>query len=79
MFGSTFFTLTGFHGSHVTIGVFWLLSLVAQSSAGGCTRPSSGRDRRPVLALRRHRLDLHLHARLSHSGLEYGLSRTEHV
>jgi heme/copper-type cytochrome/quinol oxidase subunit 3 len=34
LFGSTFFTLTGFHGTHVAIGVFWLLSLVAQSFRG---------------------------------------------
>jgi heme/copper-type cytochrome/quinol oxidase subunit 3 len=34
LFGSTFFTLTGFHGTHVAIGVFWLLSLVAQSLRG---------------------------------------------
>src|ERR1700716_3675721 len=34
LFGSTFFTLTGFHGTHVGIGVFWLLSLVAQSLRG---------------------------------------------
>jgi heme/copper-type cytochrome/quinol oxidase subunit 3 len=34
LFGSTFFTLTGFHGTHVAIGVFWLLSLVAQSVRG---------------------------------------------
>ena len=34
LFGSTFFTLTGFHGTHVFIGVFWLLSLVAQSVRG---------------------------------------------
>jgi heme/copper-type cytochrome/quinol oxidase subunit 3 len=27
LFGSTFFTLTGFHGAHVTGGVIWLLSL----------------------------------------------------
>jgi heme/copper-type cytochrome/quinol oxidase subunit 3 len=27
LFGSTFFTLTGFHGAHVTVGIFWLLSL----------------------------------------------------
>lgn len=26
--GSTFFTLTGLHGLHVTIGIIWLLSLV---------------------------------------------------
>ena len=29
LFGSTFFTLTGFHGAHVTVGVLWLLSLLA--------------------------------------------------
>jgi cytochrome c oxidase subunit III len=27
LFGSTFFTLTGFHGAHVAVGVIWLLSL----------------------------------------------------
>ena len=27
LFGSTFFTLTGFHGAHVTGGVIWLLGL----------------------------------------------------
>jgi heme/copper-type cytochrome/quinol oxidase subunit 3 len=26
-FGSSFFTLTGFHGAHVTVGAVWLLSL----------------------------------------------------
>src|SRR5258708_37049862 len=34
LFGSTFFTLTGFHGTHVAIGVFWLLSLGAHSVRG---------------------------------------------
>jgi cytochrome c oxidase subunit 3 len=29
LFGSTFFTLTGFHGAHVTVGVLWLLTLFA--------------------------------------------------
>jgi cytochrome c oxidase subunit 3 len=29
LFGSTFFTLTGFHGAHVTAGVLWLLTLFA--------------------------------------------------
>ena len=28
LFGSTFFTLTGFHGAHVTVGVLWLLALL---------------------------------------------------
>jgi len=27
VFGATFFTLTGFHGAHVTVGVIWLVSL----------------------------------------------------
>jgi heme/copper-type cytochrome/quinol oxidase subunit 3 len=30
LFGTTFFVLTGFHGTHVTIGVIWLLSLWVQ-------------------------------------------------
>ena len=29
LFGSSFFTLTGFHGAHVTAGVIWLGSLLA--------------------------------------------------
>jgi cytochrome c oxidase subunit I len=28
LFGSTFFTLTGFHGGHVSLGVIWLLTLL---------------------------------------------------
>jgi len=28
LFGSSFFTLTGFHGAHVTVGVLWLMSLL---------------------------------------------------
>lgn len=31
IFGSAFFTLTGFHGAHVTLGVIWLFSLVIAS------------------------------------------------
>jgi heme/copper-type cytochrome/quinol oxidase subunit 3 len=34
LFGATFFVTTGFHGTHVTIGVLWLLSLVFQSFRG---------------------------------------------
>ncbi|HYN83292.1 MAG TPA: cytochrome c oxidase subunit 3 [Gemmatimonadaceae bacterium] len=29
LFGSSFFTLTGFHGAHVTAGVVWLLTLLS--------------------------------------------------
>ena len=35
LFGTTFFTLTGFHGAHVTIGVIWLLSLLFNSYRPG--------------------------------------------
>ena len=34
LFGTTFFTLTGFHGAHVTVGVFMLLALVITSFLG---------------------------------------------
>lgn len=34
IFGATFFTLTGFHGLHVTLGVIWLLSIVGASFRG---------------------------------------------
>lgn len=38
LFGSTFFTLTGFHGAHVTLGVIWLLSMFFYSfKEGGIT------------------------------------------
>lgn len=35
LFGSSFFTLTGFHGAHVTVGVLWLLSLLAIDARRG--------------------------------------------
>ena len=41
MFGTTFFTLTGFHGLHVTIGVIWLLTLLYVSLRGGLEREDS--------------------------------------
>ena len=34
LFGCTFFVLTGFHGTHVTVGVLWLLTLVLQGARG---------------------------------------------
>ena len=30
LFGSTFFVLTGFHGTHVAFGVLWLLTMLVQ-------------------------------------------------
>lgn len=35
IFGASFFTLTGFHGLHVAIGVAWLLTLLFVSLRGG--------------------------------------------
>jgi heme/copper-type cytochrome/quinol oxidase subunit 3 len=37
LFGSTFYTLTGMHGLHVSIGVLWLVSLLVYSFRGGVT------------------------------------------
>ncbi|MBI4236590.1 MAG: cytochrome c oxidase subunit 3 [Chloroflexi bacterium] len=34
LFGTSFFVLTGFHGAHVTVGVFMLLSLLGTSLLG---------------------------------------------
>jgi heme/copper-type cytochrome/quinol oxidase subunit 3 len=34
LFGSTFYVLTGFHGTHVTVGVIWLWSLFTMASRG---------------------------------------------
>lgn len=35
MFGASFFVLTGFHGTHVTIGIVWLVTLLVVSLRGG--------------------------------------------
>ena len=35
LFGTTFFTLTGFHGAHVAVGVIWLFSIMGYSMLGG--------------------------------------------
>ncbi|MGV3707421.1 MAG: cytochrome c oxidase subunit 3 [Gemmatimonas sp.] len=37
LFGSSFFTLTGFHGAHVTAGVIWLFTLLAIDYKRGLT------------------------------------------
>ena len=34
LFGSTFYTLTGFHGSHVTIGLIWLITVLVLAIKG---------------------------------------------
>ena len=40
LFGTTFYTLTGTHGVHVSIGVLWLLSILVASYI----RPMSSKD-----------------------------------
>ena len=34
LFGATFYTLTGFHGTHVTIGVIWLITVFVTALRG---------------------------------------------
>ena len=34
LFGASFFTLTGFHGTHVTIGVIWLIAVFIEGVRG---------------------------------------------
>ena len=43
-FGTTFFTLTGFHGAHVTLGVVWLLSILFHSFRKGGVTPEKNLD-----------------------------------
>jgi heme/copper-type cytochrome/quinol oxidase subunit 3 len=38
LFGSTFFVLTGFHGTHVTVGVIWLWTLFMMAVRGQLPR-----------------------------------------
>ena len=40
LFGSSFYVLTGFHGTHVFIGVIWLLSLLFASFKQGLVTPA---------------------------------------
>lgn len=35
IFGSVYFTLTGFHAAHIVIGIIWILSVVAKTVRGG--------------------------------------------
>ncbi len=42
LFGSSFFLLTGFHGAHVTLGVLWLMSLLATDIKRGLGPKDAG-------------------------------------
>jgi cytochrome o ubiquinol oxidase subunit 3 len=66
-FLSSFFTLVGTHGLHVTFGIVWLVTLMVQVGRHG---PDRGQPPPPdvpvdVLALPRRGLDRRLHLRLS--------------
>src|SRR5512140_2623490 len=37
LFGATFFITTGFHGTHVLIGVIWIVSVLLRAFRGGVT------------------------------------------
>ncbi len=41
LFGASFFTLTGFHGTHVTLGVIWLVTLWIEAFRGRLTPAKS--------------------------------------
>ena len=63
---SSFYTLTGFHGVHVTVGIMMLMSLFVMSLAWtiAASEVRGGRDHRALLALRRRRVDRDLHRRV---------------
>jgi cytochrome c oxidase subunit 3/cytochrome o ubiquinol oxidase subunit 3 len=37
LFGATFYVLTGFHGSHVLLGIVWIIALIIRAQRGGIT------------------------------------------
>ena len=63
-FGSSFFMITGFHGTHVSIGVIFLIAIALQGAARRLRTPARALRARgghgPLLALRRPGLGLHL-------------------
>ncbi len=40
LFSSSFYTLTGFHGAHVTLGIFWLICITIIAARNPAGRPS---------------------------------------
>ena len=80
LFSQTFFTLVGFHGAHVTVGVVWLLAWRSPRSPGTFRAPQPLRRAvRPLLALRRRRVDRDLHARLPARGSERRMNEQAHA
>ena len=56
IFSSAFYTLTGFHGVHVTIGIVMLLSMFVQSLRG--RMPTSNAERLEIIGLYWHFVDV---------------------
>lgn len=65
-FFSTFFTLVGTHGTHVTIGLVWMLVMMWQVFSKGLTTPV--RSRLLCLSMFWHFLDWHIHCCLPDGG-----------
>ncbi len=47
LFGASFFVLTGFHGTHVTIGVIWLLTMCVVAFRGKLPPAARSTSRSP--------------------------------
>jgi cytochrome c oxidase subunit 3/cytochrome o ubiquinol oxidase subunit 3 len=56
IFGSSFYTLTGFHGVHVTLGIVMLLSLFTMSLRG--TLPQERAETVEIVGLYWHFVDI---------------------
>ena len=56
LFGTAFFTLTGFHGVHVTVGIIFLMSMYIQSMRGKLT--SAQEERLEIIGLYWHFVDV---------------------
>lgn len=67
-FWSGFFVLLGTHGTHVTIGIFWIAGILLQLKKTRINAADVFKNLylKFILALLRRCLDLHLYRRLSH-------------
>ena len=66
LFSASFYTLTGFHGTHVAIGTIWLATVLKDAWKGNLPKEKALNLEigRAVLALRRRGVDHHLPRRL---------------
>ena len=80
-FLSSFFTLVGTHGLHVTFGIVWLVTLMVQVAQHGLTQREPPPPDVPVdvLALPRRRLDRRLHLRLPDGSAAMSAGRSDSI